>query len=81
MHFLFNLLRIKSLYIFQALLSHPQEALKKRSIPSAVCEAPPEDEQVMLKLVDALNSQYIEQKVHHVGVIILLSYDAQSTKQ
>jgi hypothetical protein len=27
MHFLFNLLRIKGLYIFRALLAHPQEAL------------------------------------------------------
>jgi hypothetical protein len=28
MHFLFNLLRIKGLYMFGALLAHPQEALK-----------------------------------------------------
>jgi hypothetical protein len=27
MHFLFNLLRIKVLYMFRALLAHPQEAL------------------------------------------------------
>jgi hypothetical protein len=27
MHFLFNLLRIKGLYMFRALLAHPQEAL------------------------------------------------------
>jgi hypothetical protein len=27
MHFLFSLLRIKGLYMFPALLSHPQEAL------------------------------------------------------
>jgi hypothetical protein len=27
MYFLFNLLRIKGLYMFRALLSHPQEAL------------------------------------------------------
>jgi hypothetical protein len=27
MHFLFNLLKIKGLYMFQALLAHPQEAL------------------------------------------------------
>jgi hypothetical protein len=30
MHFLFNLLRIKGLYMFRALLAHPQEALHKR---------------------------------------------------
>jgi hypothetical protein len=80
MQFLFNLLRIKSLYMFRALLAHPQEALQKRhlvycvcmsvgcatiavklqschsqltlyarNIPSAVFEAPPEDEQLMLE--------------------------------
>jgi hypothetical protein len=32
MHFLFNLLRIKSLYMFRALLAHPQEALIKRHL-------------------------------------------------
>jgi hypothetical protein len=30
MHFLFSLLRIKGLYMFRALLAHPQEALYKR---------------------------------------------------
>jgi membrane protein CcdC involved in cytochrome C biogenesis len=30
MHFLFSLLRIKGLYMFRALLAHPQEALHKR---------------------------------------------------
>jgi hypothetical protein len=30
MHFLFSLLRIKGLYMFRALLVHPQEALHKR---------------------------------------------------
>jgi hypothetical protein len=28
--FLFNLLRIKGLYMFRALLAHPQEALRKQ---------------------------------------------------
>jgi hypothetical protein len=32
MHFLFNLLRIKGLYLFRALLAHPQEALNKRHL-------------------------------------------------
>jgi hypothetical protein len=75
MNFSFNLLRIKSLYMFRALLAHPQETLHKRhlvycvhvisvgcgtiavsqltlnarNIPSAVCEAPPEDEKVMIE--------------------------------
>jgi hypothetical protein len=31
MHFLFNLLRIKGLYMFRALLDDPQEALHKRN--------------------------------------------------
>jgi hypothetical protein len=29
MHFLFDLLRIKGLYMFRALLAHPHEALHK----------------------------------------------------
>jgi hypothetical protein len=74
MHFSFNLLRTKGLYMFRALLTHPQEVLHKRHlvycmrkmsvgcdtsavsltlyaryIPSSVCVAPPEDEQVMLE--------------------------------
>jgi hypothetical protein len=32
MHFLFNLLRIKGLYMFRELLVHPQEALKWNDI-------------------------------------------------
>jgi hypothetical protein len=32
MHFLFNLLRIKGLYIFRALLAHTEEALHKRHL-------------------------------------------------
>jgi hypothetical protein len=32
MDFLFNLLRIKGLYMFRALLAHLQEALQKRNL-------------------------------------------------
>jgi hypothetical protein len=32
MYFLFNLLRFKGLYIFQALLANPQEALNKQHL-------------------------------------------------
>jgi hypothetical protein len=32
MHFLFNLLRIKGLYMFRAILAHPQEMLHKRNL-------------------------------------------------
>jgi surface polysaccharide O-acyltransferase-like enzyme len=32
MHFLFNLLRIKGLYLFRALLAHTQETLHKRNL-------------------------------------------------
>jgi hypothetical protein len=32
MHSLFSLLRIKGLYMFRALLAHPQEALHKRHL-------------------------------------------------
>jgi hypothetical protein len=38
----------------------------------AVCVAPPEDEQVCSKQIEALVSQSIELKVHHVGIIILI---------
>jgi hypothetical protein len=36
MHILFNLLRIKGLYMFRALLAHPQEALRKRHLAYCV---------------------------------------------
>jgi hypothetical protein len=55
MHFLFGLLGIIGLYMFRTLLAHPQEALHSgswyvaRSIPSAACETPLEDEQVNLE--------------------------------
>jgi hypothetical protein len=32
MHFLFSLLKIKGLYVFLALLAHPQEVLHKRNL-------------------------------------------------
>jgi hypothetical protein len=71
MHLPFNLLRVKSLYMFRTLLAHPQEALNKRqlavchsqltlyarNIPHAVCEAPPEDEQVMFETCRGLSLQ------------------------
>jgi hypothetical protein len=37
MHFLFSLLRNKGLYIFRALLAHPQEMLHKRNLVYCVC--------------------------------------------
>jgi hypothetical protein len=37
MHFLFSLLKMKSLYMFRALLAHPQEALHKRHLVYCVC--------------------------------------------
>jgi hypothetical protein len=37
MHFSFILLRIKDLYIFRALLGHPQEVLNKRHLVYCVC--------------------------------------------
>jgi hypothetical protein len=63
--FLISLLRIKCLYMFQALLAHPWEVLHKRDLVYCVrvlsvgcyqvwsfitvCVAPPEDEQVMFE--------------------------------
>jgi hypothetical protein len=32
MHFLFSLLRVKGLYMFRALLAHPQEVIHKRHL-------------------------------------------------
>jgi hypothetical protein len=56
MHFSFSLLRNKGLYVFRALLAHPQETLHKRHlvyyvrIVSLDCDTfAPEDEQVMLE--------------------------------
>jgi hypothetical protein len=37
MDFLFGLLRIKGLYMFRALLDHPQEALNKRHLVYCIC--------------------------------------------
>jgi hypothetical protein len=36
MHFLFSLLRINDLYMFRALLAHPQEVLHKRHLVHCV---------------------------------------------
>jgi hypothetical protein len=72
MHFLFSLLIIKALYMFQTLVAYLQEAPHNdiwytvcvvcqlaepgaanwhntHNTPIVVCEAPPEDEQVMLE--------------------------------
>jgi hypothetical protein len=38
-HFLFSLLRIKDLYMFRALLAHPQEALHKQNLVYCVLKA------------------------------------------
>jgi hypothetical protein len=40
MHFLFSLLRIKALYMFRALLAHPQEVLHKPYFVNCVSSAP-----------------------------------------
>jgi hypothetical protein len=37
MHFSFSVLRIKGLYMFRALLVHPQEELHKRHLVYCVC--------------------------------------------
>jgi hypothetical protein len=37
MHFLLDLLRIKGLYMFRALLAHPQDALHKRLLVYTYC--------------------------------------------
>jgi hypothetical protein len=64
MHFSFNLLRIKGLYMFRSLLAHPQEPLHKRHlvycmlIMSVGCAT----------IADSLQSWH---KVAHVGFIRL----------
>jgi hypothetical protein len=37
MHYLFNILRIKGLYMFRALLAHPRRRYKKRHLVYCVC--------------------------------------------
>jgi hypothetical protein len=64
MHFFLNLLRIKGLYIFRALLAHPQEVLHKRHLLYCV------------RVVSVGCTRII---VHHVGFPILIYYDARST--
>jgi hypothetical protein len=54
MHFLFNLVRINGLYMFRALAQHSNPSAANwhnthAILPSAVCVAPPEDEQVMFE--------------------------------
>jgi hypothetical protein len=67
MHFLFDLLRIKGLYMFRALLAYPQEGLHKQQL-CILCACyvswlhqdwsaqHPEDEQVMLETCRGPNS-------------------------
>jgi hypothetical protein len=56
--FAFSLLKIKGMYMLEALLSHPQKALNKRhlvycvrimSVGCGMVAEAPEDEQVMLQ--------------------------------
>jgi hypothetical protein len=56
----FNLLRIKGLYMFRALLTHPQEALNKRHLVYCV--------RIMSVGVGTVA---VEWKVHHVCFVIL----------
>jgi hypothetical protein len=66
MHFSFNLLRIKGLYMFRALLGHLQEALHKRHLVYCVRVM-----SVGCCCYQGWNGT--EWKVHHVGFIILIS--------
>jgi hypothetical protein len=59
---------------------HNQLALYARSIPNAVCVAPPQYEQVMVETCRGLDSQLAEWKVHQVGFITSIYRDARSTK-
>jgi hypothetical protein len=55
MHFVFSLLRIKGLYMFRALLAHPQEALHKRHLVYCVyCAA-----QTALGVLSAYNVSWL----------------------
>jgi hypothetical protein len=66
MHFLFNLLRINGLYMFRALLAHPQEALNKRHMVYCV--------RVMSVDCTRIGAP------HQIGLTLLLYYDARPTK-
>jgi hypothetical protein len=59
MHFLFNLLRIRGLYIFRALLAHPQEAFHKRHM-------------VYCMRVMSVGCTRIEEELHYIGFNILI---------
>jgi hypothetical protein len=50
--------------------------ISARSVPSVACVSPPENEQVML---ETFSINFI--KVHRVSFIILVYYDARSTKR
>jgi hypothetical protein len=56
MHFLFNLLKIKGLYMFRALLAHPQEALNKWHLVFCVCVM--SVGRIMVQPTDITRSQY-----------------------
>jgi hypothetical protein len=49
MRFLFSLFRVMGLYMFRALLAHPQETLHKLHLVYCVRVMSPEDKQVMLE--------------------------------
>jgi hypothetical protein len=69
MHLLFSLLRIKGLYMFQALLAHLQEALHKWHL--VYC---------MRVMSLGCTRTEVELHSHHVGFTILIYYDARSIK-
>jgi hypothetical protein len=76
MHFLFSLLRIKGLYMYWALLAHPQEALHKRHLVYCVCVMSVGCTRIAVELVRPTDIT----RTHHVGFTILIYYDARSTK-
>jgi hypothetical protein len=77
MHFSFNFIDSQGAFSLQP--CHSQLTLYARNIPNALSAAPPEDQQVMLETCrNPLILNKTEWKLHHLGFIILIYYDAWS---
>jgi hypothetical protein len=89
MHFSFNLLRIKSLYTFRALFSHPQEALHKRHLvycvrvmsvgcaKTVLLAHPQEELQTALGILRACNVSWL---CHDCGETVIVAQPTDITR-
>jgi hypothetical protein len=69
MHFLFNLLRIKGLYMFRALVAHLQEAVHKRHlvycmrVMSVGCTSIEAEALILMQPADITRTQYTKRRL------------------